>query len=60
VRVYVDEKLVIDEWNPSKYKFDESPHRKIKLALGGNHNFRVEHVELGGFATLALKLKKTN
>jgi hypothetical protein len=60
VRVYVDEKLVIDEWNPSKYKFDESPHRKIKLALGGNHNFRVEHVELGGFATLALKLKKIN
>lgn len=57
IRVYVDEKLVIDEWNPSLYTFDESPHKKIRLALGGNHHFRVEHIELGGFATLSLKLK---
>lgn len=58
VRVYVDGHLVIDEWNPSHYKFDESPHKSIKLQLGGNHQFRVEHVELGGFATLSLKLNK--
>ena len=58
VRVYVDGKLVIDEWNPSLYKFDESPHRTIKLRLEGEHIFSVEHVELGGFATLSLKLKK--
>jgi len=58
VRVYVDDKLVIDEWNPSKYTFDESPHRKVKLKLEGKHTFRVEHLELGGFATLSLRLKK--
>lgn len=59
VRVYVDDSLVVDEWNPSKYKFDESPNKKVKLKLGkGIHKFRVEHVELGGFATLSLKLKK--
>jgi parallel beta-helix repeat protein len=58
VRVYVDNKLVIDEWDPSLYTFDESPHKKIKLTLGGTHNFRVEHIELGGFATLAVRLKK--
>ena len=58
VRVYVDGKLVIDEWNPSLYKFDESPHKKIKLALGGTHSFMVEHAELGGFATLSLKIRK--
>jgi parallel beta-helix repeat protein len=58
VRVYVDNKLVIDEWNPSKYTFDESPNKKIKLKMGGQHRFRVEHLELGGFATLSLKLKK--
>ncbi|MDP9229419.1 MAG: PA14 domain-containing protein, partial [Bacteroidota bacterium] len=56
VRIYMDGKLIIDEWNPSKYKFDESPHKKIRLNLGGIHRFRVEHVELGGFATLSLKL----
>src|SRR5438105_1394863 len=53
VRVYVDNHLVIDEWNPSKYVFDESPHENIKLDLQqGMHTFSVEHVELGGFATL--------
>jgi parallel beta-helix repeat protein len=57
VRVYVDEKLVIDEWNPSLYTFDESPNKKVLLSLGGNQHFRVEHIELGGFATLSLKLK---
>jgi len=56
VRIYVDGKLVIDEWNPSKYTFDESPNRKIRLDLDGNHRFRIEHIELGGFATLAFKL----
>ena len=57
VRVYVDDKLVIDEWNPSKYTFDESPHKIVRLKLGGTHKLRVEHLELGGFATLSLKLK---
>jgi len=60
VRVYVDGKLVINEWNPSLYTFDESPHKTIKLALDGKHYFTVEHVEIGGFATLSLKIKKLN
>lgn len=57
VRIYVDEKLVLNEWNPSKYKFDESPNRRVRLNLGGNHSFRVEHLNLGGFSVLSLKLK---
>jgi hypothetical protein len=57
VRVYVDGKLVLDEWNPSRYTFDESPNKKVRLSLGGKHRFRVEHLELGGFATLSLKIK---
>jgi hypothetical protein len=62
VRIYVDDKLlVIDEWNPSKYNFDESPHETVKITVSkGLHKFRVEHVELGGFATLSMKLKKIN
>jgi len=58
VRVYMDGKMLLDEWNPSKYQFDESPNRIIPIKLGGNHTFRVEHLELGGFATLAVKLLK--
>ena len=57
VRIYLDDKLVLNEWQPSKYTFDESPHRKIRLSLNGLHLLRVEHLELGGFATLALKIK---
>ncbi len=57
VRVYLDNKLILDEWKPSRYSFDESPHKKIKLKLGGDHQFRVEHAELGGFAALSLKIK---
>ncbi len=57
VRVYIDDQLVINEWNPSLYQFDESPHKKIRVHLGGNHRFKVEHIELGGFATLSLKIK---
>lgn len=58
VRVYVDGKLIVDEWKPSLYNFDEAPHKTIRLRLGGIHHFRVEHVNLGGFATLSLKLKR--
>lgn len=59
VRIYLDDKLIVDEWNPSKYLFDESPNKKVPITVsGGLHKFRVEHVELGGFATLSLKLKR--
>lgn len=59
VRIYLDDKLIVDEWNPSKYLFEESPNKKVSIAASeGVHRFRVEHVELGGFATLSLKLKK--
>ena len=58
VRLYVDGKMVLDEWNPSKYNFDESPHKTIPLHLAGRHQIRVEHFELGGFATLNLRIRK--
>jgi parallel beta-helix repeat protein len=58
IRIYMDDKLILNEWNPSKYTFDESPNKKIRFTTTGTFNLRVEHIELGGFATLALKLKK--
>jgi hypothetical protein len=59
MRFYVDDKLVLDEWQPSQYDFDTSPNKKIRLTLApGIHHFRIEHLELGGFATIALKIKK--
>lgn len=58
VRIYMDDKLILNEWNPSKYRFDESPNRKVNINVTGKFNLRVEHLELGGFATLSVKLKK--
>jgi len=58
VRIYKDDKLVLKEWEPSKYSFDESPNRKIIINVTGKFYFRVEHLELGGFATLAVELTK--
>src|SRR5437667_10788759 len=50
VRIYVDNKLVVDEWNPSKYTFDESPHRQVKLGLEEcNHIFSVVLITIGCF-----------
>jgi parallel beta-helix repeat protein len=56
VRIYVDNKMVVDEWNPFIHQFDESPNKKVRLQLGGNHSIRVEHLNLGGLAVLAIKL----
>lgn len=58
VRVYLDGKLLVNEWDPSKFSFDGSPNKKVSLSLNGTHMFKIEHAELGGFATLSLKFKK--
>lgn len=58
VRLYVDGKIVFDEWDTSKYSFDESPNKKIILHLKGKHHLMLEHLEMGGFATLSLKMVK--
>jgi hypothetical protein len=57
IRLYVDRKLLLDEWNPAIHQFDESPNKKMQLHLDGNHRFRVEHLNLGGLGVLALKFK---
>jgi parallel beta-helix repeat protein len=59
VRIYVDDSLLVNEWDPSKYDFNESPHRAVEINLDeGVHHFHIEHIELGGFAALELKIKK--
>jgi len=58
ISVFVDGKQVLKEMDPSLYNFDDStPHKKIRLRLGGKHVFTITHAELGGFATLSLKLR---
>jgi hypothetical protein len=52
VRVWVDDKLVIESWKhqgPTLYTAD--------LKLGGKHRIRVEHFEITGYAALKVNLQ---
>lgn len=57
VKVYIDNKLVIDFWDASKYVNDEDAHHSTILPLEGKHTFRIEQVENSGYATLIFSLK---
>jgi hypothetical protein len=60
VKVFVDDKLVIDFWDVSKYKYDEDTHHTAIVKLNGKHNIRIEQVENTGYATLIFKIKPLN
>ena len=56
VKVFVDNKLVIDFWDVTKYKYDEDTHHQAAVQLNGKHTIRIEQVENSGYATLIFKL----
>jgi hypothetical protein len=56
VKVFVDDRLVIDFWDVTKYKNDEDTHHNATVQLNGRHNIRIEQVENSGYATLIFKL----
>ncbi|MEZ4966409.1 MAG: PA14 domain-containing protein, partial [Saprospiraceae bacterium] len=52
VRLYLDDKLVIDRWNVHEPETEE-----ITVTLGGRHQLRVEHFDAGGFAALECRIR---
>ena len=50
VRVWVDGKLVIDNWTPHESKVDNAP------ISGGKHDIRVEYYQLNGWTELRLDI----
>jgi parallel beta-helix repeat protein len=52
VRVWVDDKLVIDNWKPHESTIDRVPLTR------GRHQLRVEYYELTGFAELRVDIVK--
>ena len=56
VKVFVDDKLMIDFWDVSRYKYDEDTHHSTTINLNGKHTIRIEQVENSGYATLIFKL----
>ncbi len=54
VRVYVDDKLVIDSWKPS-----DNEIRKVKVPMkAGDHKIKVEYLEESGNAEVHVDYKK--
>ncbi|AZM48739.1 alpha-L-fucosidase [Streptomyces sp. WAC 06738] len=51
VRVWIDGKLVIDNWTPHAAKVDKA---QVKLAAGTRHSVKVEYVEQTGEAYMKL------
>ncbi len=60
VKVFVDDKPVIDFWDVSKYKYDEDTYHHAAVQLNGKHTIRIEQVENNGYATLIFKLIPLN
>ncbi|MEO7307360.1 MAG: right-handed parallel beta-helix repeat-containing protein [Ferruginibacter sp.] len=60
VKVFVDDKLIIDFWDVSKYKYDEDTHHEASVKLNGKHNIRIEQAENAGYATLIFKINPIN
>ena len=53
VRVYIDDKLVLDDWHPG-----ESHAKEAVFQATGDHRFRVEHLQLDGWYELRLDLER--
>ena len=56
-RVYVDNKMVIDAWNPKMLINDADYHHETTMTLKGNHTIRVEQAQYGGYGILYLTIK---
>ena len=57
VRVYVDDKLVIDAWDPSAVVFDADYHKEAIVPLNGRHRIRIVQAQYGGYGMLSCFIK---
>ena len=55
IRVYVDDKLVLDDWVPG-----ESHAKEVLFQSTGSHRFRVEHLQLDGWYELRLDIERVS
>jgi parallel beta-helix repeat protein len=53
IRVYVDDKLVVDDWNPG-----ESHAKEAEFQANGEHRVRVEHLQLDGWYELRVDFER--
>ncbi|MCR8557716.1 right-handed parallel beta-helix repeat-containing protein [Mucilaginibacter sp. BJC16-A38] len=52
VRVYIDDKLIIENWDPAKLKNDEDNHKDTIIPLNGRHSIRIEQAQYADYGML--------
>ncbi|MFB9844952.1 right-handed parallel beta-helix repeat-containing protein [Mucilaginibacter ginsenosidivorans] len=57
VRVYIDDKLVMENWDPSRLIYDADYHRDAVLPLKGRHIMRIEQAQYGDYGMLNIIIK---
>jgi len=58
VRLYIDDKLLIENWEPAKIVNDEDYHKDAVIRLKGKHTIRIEQAQVGGYGMLNLVMRK--
>jgi len=58
VKLYIDDKLVIENWDPAKLKNDEDNHKDAIVPLKGKHTIRIEQAQYGDYGMLNLVVSK--
>jgi parallel beta-helix repeat protein len=56
VRIYLDDKMVLDSWKIEKKVADEADNRRIPIQVAEGQYIRVEHLGFAGFSALSVKL----
>ncbi|MET0466105.1 MAG: right-handed parallel beta-helix repeat-containing protein, partial [Chitinophagaceae bacterium] len=56
VRIYLDDKIVLDGWKLEKKVADEADHRRIPLQISEGQSLSVEHLGFATFSALSVKL----
>ncbi len=51
-RVYIDGKIIIENWDPSKTIYDEDYHQDTIIPLKGKHTIRIEQAQYGDYGML--------
>jgi hypothetical protein len=60
VKVYIDDKLVIDSWDPSAIVFDADYYKEAILKLNGKHHIKIIQAQYGSYGMLSCTIKKTD
>lgn len=57
VKVFIDGKLVINSWDPTKIIYDADYHNDAFISLNGKHSIRVVQAQYGGYGMLFFSLQ---